>query len=522
MMRTDKGDSGQMLSPFSQRVVRNTLFNLLGRLGVALAPIVLTPYTIHVLGLEVFGVWVLVTSAVSYLSLSDFGVAAALSRHAARDQATGDVGGLNRLLNVALAYYVAAGAAIAALAWLLAKPIVALVGVPPALQAQASVVLIGCALVLAVTQTLSVAESLLTGLQLMDVTSSISLAGTLLDVAATVAVLGLGYGLLGLVVKDGVLALALGAARAAALVRLQPGLALRPAFASRRTLNELLSYGLRIQVTRLAELTATHVDKLLLGHFVGVQIVAEYEVAARIVRMAKYLVLTVTSAVMPAAAALQTLGQSAKVLGLYYRSSKYLFLAAAPVTLFLIAAAPNILLAWVGPGYGNAALFLQALAVGHVVHTMTSAGTTIVRGIGHPEYETHYTVILLIGGTLLGVSLIGLFGAPGAVVATPLALVVSSLYFFAIVHRLFGASGRYVMRIGALPLAASGALAVGVWLILSAGSRVAAGRWPQLVLLAAVFAAYVLAYGALLWRRSYLDALDWAVIRRYVPLRGRR
>ncbi len=515
----DKGMPRQPLSPFSQRVVRNTLFNLFGRVGGAIAPIILTPYTIHVLGLPLFGVWVLVSSIVSYLSLTDFGVATSLNRCAAREQAEANVTGLNRLLIVGVMYYTIVGIAVVLLVWLLASPIVGLVGIPENLNQQVRWILIGSTVVLAYGQVLGVAESLLNGLQFMDVSSSISLVGTVLDIVGTVAALALGYGLLGLVIKDGLLTFILGTGRLVMLYRLQPGVTLRLRLASRGTLRELLSFGLRIEITRLAELTATNVNQLLLGHFVGLQAVAEFEVASRVVRLVRYLALTVTSALMPAATVLQTLGHNDKVLSLYYRSSKYLVLVTAPSMLFLVAAAPNILLAWVGPGYGQAELFLQALAVGYFVNTLTSAGTTIVRGIGRPEYETRYTVVLLIGVALLGLVLIGTLGYAGAVIATPLALIFSSLYFFVIFHRLFGDSFSRLLRVYLPPCMVGGGLAAALWLLLTAVAlpAAAAGRWPQLALLLCAWVCYTVAYAFILWKRKYLDELDWTLILRYLP-----
>jgi O-antigen/teichoic acid export membrane protein len=177
--------------------------------------------------------------------------------------------------------------------------------------------------------------------------------------------------------------------------------------------------------------------------------------------------------------------------------------------------------AWVGPGYERAVLFLQALAIGHFVHTLTSAGTTIVRAIGKPEYETRYTVILLIGDALVGLLLIGVFGYSGAVVATPAVLVVSSLYFYAIFHRLFGASMRHLLRVYMAPCVVSAGLAVGVWLLLMpVGMREPAlGRWPQLVFLLLLCIGYTATYAFILWRRQYLDELDYMLILRYLPRR---
>ncbi len=524
MPHAEEGPGAQPLSPFSRRVVRNTLFNLFGRVGAAAAPIILTPYTIHVLGLPLFGLWVLVTSVISYLTLTDFGVATGLSRCAARTQAEASVDGLSRLLVVGIMYYAVVGTALVLVVSGLAGQIVDLMGIPAHLHEQVRWLLIGSTIVLAYGQALGVGESLLNGLQFMDVNSSISLAGTVLDVVLTVAVLSLGYGLAGLVIKDGLLAVTLGVGRLAMLFRLRPDTTTRWTLASRNTLRELLSFGLRIQITRLAELTAINIDKLLLGHFVGLQIVGEYEIASRVVRLTKYLALTVTSALMPAATVLQTLGQNRRVLDLYYRSSKYLVLVTAPSSLFLIAAASNILTAWVGPDFARAVPILQALAVGHFVHTLTSAGTTIVRGIGKPEFETRYTIVLLIGDTLLGLALIGGLGYAGAIVATPAALIISSIYFFAIFHRLFAASFKRLLRIYMLPCAISAILAAAIWLLATSIAVIVPtmSRQSELVLVVLAFAGYCAAYALLLWKSKYLDELDWTLLLRYLPARTGR
>jgi O-antigen/teichoic acid export membrane protein len=207
---------------------------------------------------------------------------------------------------------------------------------------------------------------------------------------------------------------------------------------------------------------------------------------------------------------------------LYYRASKYLAAVTVPSTLFLVIAAPNILQAWVGPGYG-AIPFLQALALGHCVHTLTSAGTTIVRGVGKPEVETHYTLLLLILDVALGVILISRFGSSGALLATPLALFAASIYFFAIFHRLLAAPWARLFDVYRLPVLAGLLLAGLLWPLLAVtwGAMQNAGRLVNAGGVLLIGMVYAAGYLAILWRSDYLRGPDWAPIVQYVFSAGK-
>ena len=67
----------------------NVLWSWLGVLFSLVAGLLLSPYVIHHLGDERYGIWVLVFSLVDYYGLVDFGFRSAVVKYAAHFRATG-------------------------------------------------------------------------------------------------------------------------------------------------------------------------------------------------------------------------------------------------------------------------------------------------------------------------------------------------------------------------------------------------------------------------------------------------
>src|SRR5437868_15047676 len=75
-------------------------------LGVnVLVGIFLSPYILHRLGDEAFGLWVLIFSVTGYYGLFDLGIRSSIVRYVAKYSATNNYEELNRLINTAMASY---------------------------------------------------------------------------------------------------------------------------------------------------------------------------------------------------------------------------------------------------------------------------------------------------------------------------------------------------------------------------------------------------------------------------------
>jgi len=71
--------------------------------------IFLSPYILHRLGDEAFGIWVLIFSVTGYYGLFDLGIRSSIVRYVAKYSATGEHEELNRLINTAIFSYTMIG-----------------------------------------------------------------------------------------------------------------------------------------------------------------------------------------------------------------------------------------------------------------------------------------------------------------------------------------------------------------------------------------------------------------------------
>src|SRR6202167_6420860 len=75
----------------------------------------LSPFILHHLGDEAFGLWLLIFSLTGYYGIFDFGIRSSLVRYVSKFQATGDKEHLARLLNTSLFIYSCIGLILALL-----------------------------------------------------------------------------------------------------------------------------------------------------------------------------------------------------------------------------------------------------------------------------------------------------------------------------------------------------------------------------------------------------------------------
>src|SRR5207248_7959176 len=82
-----------------------------GGLGVNIAVgFFLTPFILHHLGNDAYGLWVLIFSLTGYYGIFDFGIRSSLVRYVSKFQATGDREELAKLINTSFFTYTCIGA----------------------------------------------------------------------------------------------------------------------------------------------------------------------------------------------------------------------------------------------------------------------------------------------------------------------------------------------------------------------------------------------------------------------------
>jgi O-antigen/teichoic acid export membrane protein len=404
------------------KLVRNTLANGVGSVTGILVGLALTPFLIHHLGLEAYGVWALaltLTFAGGYASLSELGIEGATVRYVAESSADRDLPALNRAVCTSLAVFCAIALVLAPIVVALAHAFVLLFGVSPHMRVAATTcfALVGGQLAFELPARAFIA--VLQGTQNFIVYQSVELGRALLQAALYVIVVLHGWGIAGL---GGALA----ASSLAALLtywilahRAVEGLRASPFAASRAELARLVRFGGGVFTLRLVSTVYNQMDKAIVGIALGPRPVGLYEIANKINLGAATISSVSVSAVVPAAASLRR--EAALLRDMFVRGSCYATAASLPFAVAAFIFAKPLLLSWIGPSAAPAAGAVRLFAAYEVLQMVNNVGSTMLYGLGRirlPLIVNTTATLLNLG---LSIALVHPLGFSGVIVGTLLA-----------------------------------------------------------------------------------------------------
>lgn len=480
------------------QVARGGVWALTGQVAVLTAALVATPFTIRLLGPSEYGLWALLQSAISYLFIADFGMAAASTRFAADRHAQGDADGEVTAIWSALAITLGVTAA-AGLAVALAGPFIVddVLHLPASLRSDG---LLGLRIVCGCAVIASAANAISTPQQVRLRWGSLTLATSgprVLQIAAAPLLLFLAGG--GVVALTTLLAASLilvAVLNGFLAVHFQPR-AIRPRF-ERSMARALLAYGGVLTIASLASVPLMNAERFFLAHFHSTTEVAYYAAAAALGALLLTIPMSAGQVLLPALARLQSGGLVAEHRRLYAHALRAVFLVAAPLALAMSFVARPFLDLWAGPAYGAhsagpfylivAGLFLNTLTWLPYTHLLASGRTATIAKIHLAELAPY-----LVGAAVLASA----YGAMGAAAAWAGRLGVDCIIFFAVVERSdrlgwVPTPSRKILSIGTI-----GGLGVAFWLLALLTSdlptRLAMGS-----ILLAVYLGFV-------WRRVLTD-----------------
>ena len=401
------------------KLVRNTLANGLGSVAGILVGLVLTPFLIHRLGLEAFGVWALaltLTFAGGYASLSDMGIEGATVRYVAESSADDDLATLNSAVCTSLAVFCAIGLVLALIAVALAHPLVLLFDVPRHLRTDATAcfVLVGAQLAFELPARAFVA--VLEGTQQFIAYQGVELGRTLLQAALYVIVVLRGWGIAGLGGALAVSSLVSLIAYWILVHRAVAGLHANPLRASRTELARLVRFGGGVFALRLVSTIYNQMDKLIVGIALGPRPVGLYEIANRVNLGAATISSASVSALVPAAASLRR--EAALLRDMFVRGSCYATAVSLPFAVAVLIFAKPLLSSWIGPSALPALGAVRLFATYEILQMVNNVGSTMLYGLGRIRLPLIVNTIATLANLGLSIALVHPLGFSGVIVGT--------------------------------------------------------------------------------------------------------
>ncbi|MBI5837561.1 MAG: polysaccharide biosynthesis C-terminal domain-containing protein [Candidatus Eisenbacteria bacterium] len=492
----------------------NSLASMAGRVGSMAFWVLATPYILHRLGPERFGLWSLLFVLTTYMVIMDLGVGTALSRFSADSSARGSTSDLGRYISSSNSIYLGLSAVFLAAASLLADPILLALRVPVTIPEARTALALG-AVTAVVVGFGSLVAGVMNGLQRQVTVNAISLAALVPGGLGIWLALRQGAGLSGLLaVQAGVAALA-GLGTAIFLYRGTPGLRVQGFGWDPGAVRRLLGLGMWIQLAGVATVLQLQLDKFFLTRWAGLPVVGAYELGFRVAGGLFALPILAFGAVAPAAADFAARGDRVRLRDLHVRGVRWVAALALPLLAGTWFGGGWLMRGWLDQVPGGAVPTLQLLSLAWALNALTGTGTAILQGEGRPQL----TFACMSGALAVHVALalvwVPRWGLSGALAAILVSMLVWVGAFVPLFHRRCGwSSWDCVVRPLARPVVVSAIAAAGLWAVQRGLPEPAiTGRWTSLGVGLILVVAPVAVCLPVLAAIRHFEPADLAVVR---------
>ncbi len=490
------GQQFEATNSVSDKVIKNTAYNIAGRSWFILVAFFLTPYIVRHIGLERYAIWSFVSVITGYFSLFDFGIGLSFVKYIAEFFAKKEYEKINQILNAGFIFYAVFAVFILAISVLYIDPIIGVFKIPAGLYQEAAFVFLVGIAIFVLANALSPFAAIQAGLQRLDISNTVNILLSIVNIAGTVLVIEKGWGLRGLILNNAVVFFIHSGINIVIAARLLPFFRFRLSFYGRDMLGKLFKFGYRIQIARISSVVTTQTDKILIAYFVGLGWVTYYQLGSSIIYYAMAIPSLIVSALIPAFSEVEAKGERPKLIEAYLRSTKYLAFCVAPVFVFLILASPNIMLAWMGKGFEKSVLIIKILSASWLINTLAQVAASVCIAIDQPQIMANGSIIIAGLNILFSIVLVKLFGFYGIAWGTLLSVNAGTVYFLFRLHKALAVSFSRLIRVTSASFLASFFAAAGTYAVYSflAPMIITRGRLTALVVLLAQGAVFSILY----------------------------
>jgi len=416
------------------RAGKNAIFKNVGSSWFALGfniliGIFLSPYILHHLGDEAFGLWFLIFSITGYYGLFDLGIRSSIVRYVATYSATGDRDELDRLISTSLFTYSGIGAVALLITLLGSFYVASIFRITPDFlhSARWLFLIVGSAVALGFP--LGVFGGILEGLQRFYLLNFTSICSTVVRALSIVFALRHGRGLLSVALITVTMPLVSGFVNAVVVLRILP-LRLRIENVSRNSLRRIATYSSSTFIIIVASRLRFKTDAMVIGTFVSSAAITYFAIGSRLVDYAGEVVSGLAQVFVPMSSKSDAVGDLAGLRKIFVAGNRACALIIFPLTAILIILGKSVIAAWVGARYvATSYPVLLVLIIPSTFMLAQSASGRVLFGMARHKTLAIVTLMEGCANLLLSVLLVRRFGILGDAVGTAIPLACTTLFF---------------------------------------------------------------------------------------------
>ena len=366
-------------------LVRNALFSSSSWCVIVLVNLAAIPLFIRYLGVEGYGIYLLLTGLFGYFGLLDFGLSDSVVKYVAHHLELGDHEWVAESVNAALLVQMIGGAVGVSVLCAFNHQIIRALHVSPALAHAASIGLYVSAFGFFCKMLLNTYNAALKGLQRFDILAKTTAGFSFATAITAILVLMAGGGLLEVIIVTALMTAA-NLATVLFLVsryihRYRVALRIR-----RERFRALFGFGAYTFITRIAGALNTYFLQVLIAVILGAGAVAYFAVPMRLVSGMEAGLSSLVCVIFPYVSGLNARRNVESLQKLYSHASKYVVALSAPPYLFVILFSHQILRIWLGSNFAERGwLVLSLLAASSLLAIWTMVPANTAFGTGNPK-----------------------------------------------------------------------------------------------------------------------------------------
>lgn len=497
-------------------LIRNTFFNSMGLAWFTLLAFVSTPYVVHGLGVEAYGLFGIVSLVAGYAGLFNSPMATGSVRFMAQAYARKD---WSAFKTAAIAGVILNGglALVGTLIILLmAAPLTHLFTVTGDMMPQMVTAFQLAAFSFFFSSIVGALQSILTAIRRYDIVNGARIGLSTLRILAMLGAIHWGYGFVGVTaaqVFTNLVGIVLFIGIARIYLNKISGNATEkrwPANALKGSIRQLFTFSVALFIQQIAATVSQQIDKTAIGLFLSASQLTFYTVPLQLGDRISQLIAALTATLYPLSSEAMGNERLSELRRLYLSSVCLLVWIAAFLATLIVAGAQDFLLLWVGPEFADKSWFVLAiLAIAAIWRTPSTVAFQVYNGLGRVDMGIRFAWLYFFALTVAVFALTPKWGINGTAMAILITTVPTALYADILTQRKL--LGQTDWSLILLPYVKP--WLVGSLLILGLAAMPDRGSWLNLGLRGVVISSGFAA-GLLLLDRPILATM-WAKMRKF-------
>ena len=410
---------------------KNATYNAISFIFPVAIGLITTPYIVHKLTTEIYGIYVLATSLMGLMTFLDLGFGQGIIKFVSHYEAKGDYNRINDIINTTLVINLIMGIIGGAIIFLFADIFaIKLFNVNEKHRELAilsfKIVSVGFVLNL-VSSTFS---NIPRALQRYDISVRIQNTIWFLSVMSSVCLLYLGYGLnemLFFYIVFQFLGIFLYFRYSKNLL---PRLSIYPNF-KKDIFNEVFSFSIFTAINSITGNIVFRVDKMIIAHYLGTSAVTYYQIPFMLSQMANGFVSSVIQFLFPAVSSLNSKNDKENLKRLYLKTTRYVIALSLIIFSGLVIFGKPFLVIWIGKDIANISYpIMIIISLVFFFNSISNVGFYYYNGLGRANINMISSFIGAFSYLLASLILIPMFDLIGASISFIFILIPYPVYIY--------------------------------------------------------------------------------------------